>query len=76
MNTKGNESGSRPNVSAIAGRAILNDGARVVFESNFRLVIREPLTRRAVTLAPSDGARDGVRGRLENISENHSRLGL
>jgi hypothetical protein len=35
---------------------------------------REPLTRPAATLSPSDGERDGVRGRSEIFSENHSSL--
>jgi hypothetical protein len=45
---------------------------RLVLESNFRLELREPLTRPPATLSPSDGERDGVRGRSETISENHS----
>jgi hypothetical protein len=46
----------------------------VVLENNSRLELREPLTRPSATLSPSDGERDGVRGRSETISESHSSL--
>jgi hypothetical protein len=42
----------------------------VILINNFRRERDEPLTRPSVTLSPSDGERDGVRGHSEIISEN------
>ncbi len=44
----------------------------VVPKNDFRLESGEPLTRPSAPLSPSDGERDGVRGRSEIIPENQS----
>jgi uncharacterized protein (TIGR03790 family) len=48
--------------------------ARVILNSYFRIESRKPLTRASATLSPSDGERDGVKGRSEIISDNRSRI--
>jgi hypothetical protein len=45
---------------------------RVILKSYFQIESRKPLTRPPATLSPSDGERDGVRGRSENIPDNRS----
>ncbi len=55
---------------------LLDVFSRMVLTNNFRIKYREPLARPAATLSPSDGERDGVRGRPEIIFENQSRRAI
>ncbi len=54
-----------------AAPALLENEPGVVLKNHFPMRNPKPLTRPSATLSPSDGERDGVRGR-SGISENHS----